>query len=61
MTNNSECSHCGIRKVYILNYDTYACLNCDLWLEKICGDADCEFCAGRPDRPSDAGTLEVLN
>ena len=33
-------------------HDAYFCIACDRWLEKRCGDAQCEFCSRRPERPS---------
>lgn len=32
--------------------DTYYCQCCDLWLEDQCVDTSCEYCAGRPEKPS---------
>lgn len=37
--------YCGI-------HDVYFCEACDVWLEKVCSDPDCEFCPTRPQRPS---------
>lgn len=33
-------------------YDAYYCVDCDEWLEYTCFDRTCEYCHGRPDRPS---------
>jgi hypothetical protein len=34
--------------------DAYACLECDQWREGKCDDDACQFCVGRPERPSAA-------
>jgi uncharacterized protein (DUF1778 family) len=33
-------------------WDAYYCPVCNEWLERRCDDPTCEFCAGRPERPS---------
>jgi len=33
-------------------YDAYACAHCNIWLEPRCSDPECEFCADRPELPS---------
>ncbi len=53
----SSCPFCGRQKAYSMRYDAYYCPPCDLWLEEVCGDPECEFCAGRPERPSQAKEL----
>lgn len=35
-------------------YDAYYCGPCDEWAEEKCGNETCEFCAWRPERPSQA-------
>jgi hypothetical protein len=37
-------------------HDAYYDPQADVWLERKCGDPECEFCATRPDRPSQAET-----
>lgn len=34
-------------------YDAYWCKPCDRWLEGQCANPKCEFCPGRPEKPSD--------
>ncbi len=46
------CPKCGRRSKLCLRYDAYYCPACDIWLEPVCGSERCEFCAGRPQRPS---------
>lgn len=33
--------------------DVYFCKECDIWLEKQCGDPNCHFCPQRPKKPSE--------
>jgi hypothetical protein len=35
-------------------HDAYFCATCDEWRESVCHDPDCELCAGRPEKPSQA-------
>jgi hypothetical protein len=44
------CSVCGSIE-YNEDYDAYYCPNCNKWLEDECGDPECEFCSGRPEKP----------
>ena len=46
------CPCCGQESDYSRRYDAYYCSHCDLWLEEACTSPCCEFCAGRPERPS---------
>ena len=39
---------------YNEKYDAYYDADSDEWLEGACSDPDCEFCPGRPERPSQA-------
>lgn len=41
---------------YDANYDELT----NEWLEKKCSDPECEYCAGRPDRPLDKTEIDVL-
>lgn len=34
-------------------HDAYYCALCDEWAERQCVCVDCEFCAGRPEKPSE--------
>jgi Zn finger protein HypA/HybF involved in hydrogenase expression len=45
------CDICNSAIVYHDKYDAQFCPNCNHWLEKACSDADCCYCAGRPDNP----------
>jgi hypothetical protein len=45
------CIHCHTHRVYSEKYDAYYCPKCVFWLEKICPDRKCEFCANRPKYP----------
>lgn len=49
-----QCPRCGEDGVRDVEHDAYYCRGCDEWLEPGCNDIDCEFCVGRPDRPSEA-------
>lgn len=46
------CKSCGKKRYYSLEYDTYYCPFCDIWLEEACDDPECRFCASRPNKPS---------
>lgn len=48
------CKRCKKPGVRNEKHDVYACAECDVWLEEICEDPYCEFCSGRPDKPSEA-------
>ena len=51
------CPDCGAPVSYSSEYDAYYCESCDQWLEEACDDPFCEFCAHRPERPSQAEIL----
>ena len=42
---------CGHTAVYAERYDAYFCPVENTWLDTVCGDDACDFCAGRPDKP----------
>lgn len=44
--------NCAHPRSYSARWDAYYCSECDKWFEGVCGDPDCEFCRGRPERPS---------
>lgn len=46
-----KCYDCCVIGEYNSQYDAYYCANCREWLEEICWDPLCEFCADRPIRP----------
>ena len=47
------CPECGDTEMmmYYDDYDAHFCASCNIWLERNCGDKNCQFCANRPDRP----------
>ena len=47
------CTHCFEPIKYSTKYDTFYCKECDKWFETTCSDINCEFCAKRPNKPSD--------
>jgi len=50
LASTSVCEHDTMN--YSDKYDAYYCATCDIWTEKKCKDITCEFCATRPDKPS---------
>lgn len=36
-----------------VEFDSNFCAICDEWKSAICSDEDCEFCQGRPSKPSE--------
>lgn len=40
-------------------YDAWYDASTDEWLESMCDDPECEFCSGRPARPSDVPGLII--
>jgi hypothetical protein len=53
MKHTPKITHnCVHPRQYSQKYDAYFCAKCDVWVESRCGDPDCEFCRGRPDKPS---------
>jgi hypothetical protein len=44
---------CQMSKAYSEKYDCYYCDTCNIWLEDICTDRDCEFCKDRPLTPKE--------
>lgn len=46
-----KCHHCQTSAIYHEDFDSYICVYCNEWLEKKCGDAECEYCPSRPDSP----------
>ena len=50
---SGECPLCGRDNIFqIAVYDAKFCMDCDKWLEDVCGDPACTFCANRPYSPS---------
>lgn len=55
MKCSCNCPFCDTDSIFLINaYDAKSCLFCDQWLEKVCHDPECPFCAIRPDTPSSA-------
>jgi hypothetical protein len=46
------CPQCGREADHCSEYDSYYCEVCDIWLDPVCGDPNCMFCAHRPEKPS---------
>ena len=44
---------CQMPTAYSEEYDCYYCDHCNIWLEDICTDRDCEFCKDRPLTPKE--------
>jgi hypothetical protein len=49
---NAFCADCGTEKRYDPVHDAIYCELCNKWLEEKCDDSGCEYCAGRPEKPS---------
>lgn len=49
-----SCSACGGKLLYSWKHDAFFCPGCDVWTENVCKNPGCEYCAGRPERPSQA-------
>lgn len=48
-----QCDWCGGNTERNEKHDAHYCKTCDKWLEEVCGDSTCEFCVGRPKKPSE--------
>ena len=47
-----SCPYCeGINIIQIYKHDSWACIDCNEWLEEPCNDANCPYCGGRPETP----------
>lgn len=48
------CGICSCGKIAVYNdkFDAAFCVQCDKWIEPVCGNRDCIFCAERPEKPS---------
>ncbi len=60
MDLKSKCLDCGAERQYNYTHDTYFCSTCNKWLEETCDDEECEFCWGRPPKPSDYQPVQEL-
>lgn len=46
------CPQCGqMGKIFIAEYDDWACIYCNEWFSEPCNDPKCPFCSKRPDTP----------
>jgi hypothetical protein len=45
------CERCGMPTEYTWDFDASFCRWCNRWIDQKCKEANCEFCAKRPDRP----------
>jgi len=45
------CLRCGQEAKHNEHYDSYYCVNCNIWLEERCVDPLCSLCKRRPIRP----------
>ena len=49
---------CQETKSYSEEHDCFYCKPCNKWLEEKCDDEECEYCRGRPPRPSDCEPVQ---
>lgn len=57
MVKENKCNYCNKNLSYSERRDSYYCEHCDIWTEVKCTDIWdtielCEYCTGRPDKPS---------
>lgn len=46
------CPKCGqMGKIFIDEYDDWACIYCNEWFTEPCNNPNCPFCSKRPDTP----------
>ena len=45
------CEKCSAQTRYSDRYDSHYCAKCNEWTSQNCGDPECCFCEGRPDKP----------
>lgn len=45
------CLVCKGPTVYSDHYDAIFCPSCNEWKESACCDPECDYCAGRPEKP----------
>ncbi|KXH80092.1 hypothetical protein AU377_10175 [Sporosarcina sp. HYO08] len=48
----NHCHVCLEKLHYHDEYDSLYCKVCDEWREESCSDPTCEYCLGRPEKPS---------
>jgi len=49
------CPQCSERRIYFIDYDSFFCASCNMWLESGCNDATCDYCKSRPKTPLSEG------
>jgi hypothetical protein len=54
ITKGIFCPNCGSERQYNYEHDAYYCELCNIWAEPKCSNSECEFCATRPEKPSQA-------
>lgn len=45
--NEKACPHCKRKAIYHDVVDSFLCAQCNCWLESVCKDPDCNYCAER--------------
>lgn len=53
MEIHSHCLVCLQPLYYNDEFDSSYCAECNEWREESCSDPNCEYCQGRPEKPSD--------
>lgn len=59
MSRKYPCRQCGGETQRNEEHDAFFCTKCDVWRDAVCGESDCEFCVGRPMKPSERRSQEV--
>ena len=49
----NHCNICLDLIAYNDEYDSIYCVTCNEWRDMACGDPTCDYCADRPEKPSD--------
>jgi hypothetical protein len=60
MDLKEKCLDCFTERQYNEHFDAHFCRDCDKWLEEKCGDEECEYCWGRPPKPSNCQPVQEL-
>lgn len=61
IAKDSVCPICANKPLIQLDqYDSWACIFCNIWLDEACGDPDCPYCSIRPQTPYEAYELADL-
>jgi len=45
------CKSCSTQAIFYERYDAHFCVKCLTWVERCCGEPDCDFCSSRPQIP----------